>query len=162
MEPQTSPEKMLKFTTFKKDLHAQLDKVLDEASIIQQTAADPVPLNRSWILAKFKEQMNQDRYILEPKSVQVARGLGNLSKLPREVRDQIYSHAIVNGTTALIRASKQTKEEASKLIFQKGIYRLSLGFNQDDKNPPLSRPLAKKIQNLKIRVNSHGPFNHRY
>ena len=149
---------MLKFATFKKDLHALLDKVLDEARVMQKTAADPVILDRSWILEKFKDQMIQDQYILEPKSMQVALGLGNLQKLPREVRDMIYGYTIVNGTTALVRASKQTKEEANKLIFQKGIYRLSLGFNEDDQNPRLSRTLAKKIQNLKVRVNSHGLF----
>ena len=149
---------MLKFTTFKKELHALLDKVLHEARVMQKTAADPVPLNRSWILEKFKEQMTQDQYVLEPRSIQIALNLGNLQKLPREVRDMIYGYAIVNSTTALVRASKQTKEEASKLIFQKGIYRLSLGFNEDDQNPRLSRTLAKKIQNFKVRVNSHGLF----
>ena len=158
MEQQASHKRMLKFTTFKKELHAMLDKALDEARIMQKTAADPVPINRSWILENFKEQMTQDQYILEPKSMQIALGLGNLLKLPREVRDLIYSYAIVNGTTALIRASKQTKEEAGKLIFQKGIYRLSLGFNEDDQNPRLSRTLAKKIQNLQVRVNSSDLF----
>ena len=158
MEQQASHKQMLKFTTFKKELHALLDKVLDEARIMQKTAADPVPLNRSWILEKFEQQMIQDQYILEPKFMQVASGLGSLLKLPREVRDLIYGYAIVNGTTALVRASKQTKKEASELIFQKGIYRLSLGFNEDHRNPRLSRTLAKKIQNLKVRVNSNGFF----
>ena len=158
MDPQASHMPMLKFTTFKRKLHALLDKTLDEARIMQKTAADPVPLSRSWILENFKEQITQDQYVLEPKAMQVALGLGNLQKLPRELRDLIYGYAIANGTTALVRASKQTKEEASKLIFQKGIYRLSLGFNEDDKNPRLSRTLAKKIQNLKVRVNSRGLF----
>ena len=153
---QASHKQMLKFTTFKKELHALLDKTLDEARIMQKTATDPVPITRSWILENFKNHLTKDHYILEPKSTQIAHGLGTLLKLPREVRDQIYSYAIANGTTALIRASRQTKEETSKLIFQKGIYRLSLGFNEDDQNPRLSRTLAKKVQNLHVRVNSSG------
>lgn len=158
MESRVNQKQMLKFTSFKKELHTLLDKVLDEARDMQKTAADPVPLDRSWILETFNEKITQDQYILEPKSMQIALGLGNLQKLPREVRDLIYGYAIINGTTALVRASKQTKEEASRLIFEKGVYRLSLGFNEDDQNPRLSRTLAKKIQNLKVRVNSRGPF----
>ena len=158
MEAPASHKKTMNFTAFKKELHTLLDKVLDEARNIQKTAADPVPLERSWILETFKGKITQDQYILEPKSMQIALGLGNLQKLPREVRDMIYGYAIINGTTAFVRASKQTKEEASRLIFEKGIYRLSLGFNEDDQNPRLSRTLAKKIQNLKVRVNSRGPF----
>ena len=149
---------MIKFGVFKKELQGLLDKVLDEAKKIQITAADPVSLDQTWILNKLKDQMAQKEYVLEPKAFQVARGLGTLQKLPRELRDQIYSHAIANGTTAIARASKQTKAEVSKLIFESGIYRVSLGFNEDDLNPRLSRTLAKKIQNVKIRVNSRGPF----
>ena len=158
MEPQASLKQMIKFTTFKKELHTLLDKVLDEARNMQKAAADPVPLERSWILETFKEKITQDQYILEPKSMQITLGLGNLQKLPRELRDLIYGYAIINGTTALVRASKQTKEEAGRLIFEKGIYRLALGFNEDDQNPRLSRTLAKKIQNLIVRVNSRGLF----
>ena len=102
MEPQASHEKMLKFTTFKKELHALLDKVLDEAKIMQKTAADPVHLSRSWIVESFKNQLTQDQYILEPRSMQAAHGLGNLQKLPREVRDLIYSYAIANGINAAL------------------------------------------------------------
>ena len=158
MDPRAENKQMLKFPTFKKELHSLLDKVLDEARIMQKTATDPVPLDRSWILENFKKQITKDQYILEPKAMQVTLGLGNLQKLPREVRDMIYGYAIVNGTTALIRASRQTREEASKLIFQKGIYRLSLGFNEDDQNPRLSQTLAKKIKSLKVRVRSSGLF----
>ena len=158
MDPQASNKQMLKFTAFKKDLHAQLDKVLDEAKMMQKTAADPVNLPRSWILERFNNQLSEEPYILEPRAMQVALGLGNLQKLPREVRDMIYGHAIANGTTALIRASKQTREEARELIYKKGIYRLSIGFNEDDQNARLTRWLARRIQNLQIRVNSRGLF----
>ena len=151
-------QKMIKFGAFKKELQGLLGKVLDEARSIQTKAADPVYLDQTWILNKLKDQMAQEEYVLEPKALQVARGLGNLQKLPRELRDQIYGYAIANGTTVIARASKQTKAEVSKVIFDAGIYRLSLGFNEDDLNPRLSRTLAKKIQNLKIRVNSRGPW----
>lgn len=158
MTTQNKQQEMIQFGAFKKELQGLLDKVLDEAKKIQITAADPVSLDQTWILNKFEAQMTQKEYTLEPKAFQVARGLGNLQKLPRELRDKIYSHAIANGTTAIARASKQTKAEVSKLIFKTGIYRLSLGFNEDDLNPRLSRTLAKKIQNVKIRVNSRAPF----
>lgn len=152
MSSQTTPQEILKFSLFKKELHGLLDKVLDEAKAIQTTAADPVVLDRSWILNKFGDKLTQDPYILEPKASEVSLGLGHLHKLPRELRDMIYGYAIVNGTMALVRASRQTKEETSKVISEKGMYRLLLGYKDDDKNPQLSRSQAKKIQNLKIQV----------
>lgn len=158
MSSQTTPHEMLKFNVFKKELHDLLDKVLDEAKAIQTTAADPVVVDRSWILSKFEDKITQDEYILEPKAMEVSLGLGDLYTLPRELRNLIYGYAIANGTTALVRASKQTREENSKIIFEKGIYRLLLGFNEDYKNPRLTRSLAKKIQNLRVRVNSRSFF----
>lgn len=85
-------------------------------------------------------------------ALEVTHGLGTLQKLPRELRDMIYSYAIANGTMALLRASKQTNYEVSELIFQKGIHRMALDSNKDDRNPPLKRTPTKKIQNLQIRV----------
>lgn len=158
MTSQITHQEMLKFKLFKKELQGLLDEVLHEAKAIQKTAADPVVLDRSWILKKFGDKMTQDEYILEPKAMEVSQGLGHLHKLPRELRDLIYGYAIANGTTALVRASKQTREETSKIIFEKGIYRLLLGCNEDYKNPRLSRSLAKKVQHLRVRVNSRGPI----
>ena len=114
---------MLKFNVSKKDLHNLLDKVLDEAKAIQTTAERscyPRPLLDP--RKKFEDKIARDEYTLEPKVMQVSLGLGKLQKLPRELRDMIYGYAIADGTTALVRASKQTKKETSPLIFKKEAY----------------------------------------
>ena len=158
MASQTPPQDMIKFKDFKEELHALLDKVLDQAETLQTTAEDPVMLDREWIFERLRDQITTERYILEPGALQVTQGLGNLFKLPRELRDLIYGHAIFDGTTTILLASKQTHKEASKLVFTKGIYRLVLGFRDDVIKPPLSKSLAKNIQNLHIRINSRSFF----
>lgn len=149
---------MLKFAAFKEQLHALLDNVLDGAEMLQTTAENPVVLDRAWILNKMKDQMLQEEYILEPGAMQITLGLGHLHKLPRELRDLVFGHVIADGNMAILRASKQTSKEVSKLIFQNGIYRLGLGFGNQVINPPLSPSLAKNIQSLKVRVNSRSFF----
>lgn len=160
MASQTSPPNMLKLKAFKDELYAILDNVLDQAETLQTTAVDPVILDREWILEKLRDQTTTKEYVLEPRAMQVARGLGHLIKLPQELRDIIYSHAMANGTTALLLASTQTYKEASKLLFSKGVYRLVLGFGDRIINPPLSKTLAGKIQNLSIRANCRSFIIH--
>ena len=133
-----------------------LDNILDEAETLQTTAEEPVILDREWILEKLREQVTKKEYVLEPRAMQATQGLGNLIKLPRELRDIIYGQAIIDGTTAVLRASKQTYMEASELIFQKGIYRLVLGFGGDVVNPPIDQSLSKNIRNLALQVNARG------
>ena len=158
MEFPISPQTILEFKLFKEELHALLDNVLDQAETLQTTAEEPVVLDRDWIIGTLKDQITAEKYVLKPGAVQVTEGLGNLLKIPRELRDLIYGYAIVGGQTAIVRASKQTHKEASELIFQNGIYRLVIGFGDDIINPPLSQSLAKNIKNLILRVNGRGFF----
>lgn len=158
MAYQTSPQDMVKFKDFREDLHALLDNVLDQAETLQTAADEPVILDRDWILERLRNEITTDKYVLEPGAIQVVQGLGDLLRFPRELRDTIYRHAIVEGTTNVLLASKQTHKEASKLVFSHGIYRLVLGFRDDVINPPLSESLAKNIQNLHIRANCRSFF----
>ena len=147
---------MLKFNTFKEELHTLLDNVLDQASTLQSSAADPVILKCDWILEKLRGQITTKEYILEPRAMQVTQGLGHLFKLPPELRDTVYSHAIASGTTNLLLASTQTYHEARRFLFINGVYRLLLGFEDAITNPPLSHSLANRIQTLHIRVNARN------
>lgn len=149
---------MLKFKAFKEELYSILDNVLEQAEILQTAADKPVVLDREWIIEKLRDQVSAENYVLEPGAAARIRGLGNLLKLPQELRDMVYGHAITSGTTSILRASKQTRKEASKLLFPKGIYRLTVGFYNSTPNPRLSPNLAKNIQNLKIRANGRDMF----
>ena len=133
-----------------------LDNMLEEAEILKTTAANPVELDRAWILNSFNNQIKQEEFIVEPKYLPAIQGLGTLLALPRELRDLIYGHAITDGTLTLAQASKQTQKEMSPLIFKKGIYRLAIGTKKDYLEPHLSSRLVDRIQNLEIRVNPHG------
>ena len=153
---QTYSETIVKFTSFNKELHALLDKVLDQAETLQTTAEEPVVLDREWIFKQLRDQVTTEKYVLEPGAMPITQDLGNLFKRPRELRDMIYGHAIVDGATAILLASKQTHKEASKLVSSKGIYRLILGFGNNGVNPALTPSLAKDIQNLGLRVNARS------
>ncbi|KAL9133371.1 MAG: hypothetical protein Q9175_005454 [Cornicularia normoerica] len=153
MASQISLQRIPKFDVFREQLHALLDNVLDEAESSQTTAGSPILLDGAWLLHKMKDHMANVEYILEPEATRFTLGLGYLHKLPRELRNLIYGYAIADGSTAILRASKQTHKEASKFIFQNGIYRLVLGFGAHVINPPLSQSLARNIRNLNLRVN---------
>ena len=156
MASQTNSQNVLKFKLFKEELHALLDNVLEQAETLQSTAKDPVILDREWILEKMRDQITAEKYVLEPRAMQVTQGLGDLFKLPPELRDTIYGHAIANGTTTILQASTQTYKEASKLLFSKGVYRLVIGFGDRVTNLLIRKSLAKNIRNLHIRVNARN------
>lgn len=151
-----APAKMLQLKQFGDQLHTIVSSVVEEVATLQITAEEPLVLDRDWILNKMKDQMAEKEYVLEPRAVQVAQGLGDLLKLPRELRDLIYGHSLRDGDLDMLVLSRQTHQEASEIIFEKGVYRLSLGFGKLFKNPPLSRPLAQKIRNLHIRVDGRS------
>ncbi|CAF9905792.1 hypothetical protein IMSHALPRED_003978 [Imshaugia aleurites] len=147
---------MLSFKAFKQELQTLLSNVLDEAETLQSTAEDPVVLDRAWVLDKMKSQMIKSEYVLEPRAAQIRQGLGDLFKLPRELREIIYGNAIVDGNMAVLRASQKTHKEGSPLVSPKGIYRLVLGFPGDVPNVKLDDSSARKIQNVHVRVNARG------
>lgn len=162
MASNTAPEEVLKFKAVKEDLHALLDKVLEDTQNLQATAEEPLAIDLEWIFQKMRDHGTTEKYLLEPRAIKVEEGLGNLLKLPRELRDSIYGYAIADGTTAILRASRQAHQEASELVFSKGICRLAFGFESvfaDElcvTNPRLKYSVTKKIQNVDIRVNARG------
>lgn len=82
MTSQTAPQEVLKFDLFKKELHGLLDEVLHEAKTIQNLAADPLVVDRSWILNKFGDKLAQAQYVLEPKPWRSALVSANSTSYP--------------------------------------------------------------------------------
>ena len=151
-----SPEKVLKLREFEKELHSIVSKIIDEAQTLQSTAHDPVVLDHSWISDKFRAVMAKDEFVLEPRALQAKEGLGALSRLPRELRDMVYGHAINDGTMAILRLSQQTHLEASPLVFENGVYRLLIACPNFDTNLQADNSIAGKIRNVHVRVNARG------
>ncbi|KAL9133370.1 MAG: hypothetical protein Q9175_005453 [Cornicularia normoerica] len=147
---------MLNMRMFEQKLQGILSNVLDAAEALQSTAEDPVVLDQAWILDRMKNLMVVDNFVLEPRAMQIRQGLGDLHKLPRELRNIVYSHAIADGNMAIMRASQQTYKEASSLVFPKGIYRLLIKFPNQVTNIQPDSSIANKIQNVHVRVNARG------
>lgn len=71
MASPTSSETILKFTSFKEELHALLDNFLDQAETLQTTAEEPVVLDRESIVEKLRDQITTENYVLESGAMQV-------------------------------------------------------------------------------------------
>ena len=156
-----SPEKVLKLSEFEKELHSIVSNIVDEAQTLQSTAHDPVVLDHAWISDKIKAAMGEGNFMLEPRALQAKEGLGALSRLPRELRDMVYGHAINDGNMAILQLSRQTHLEASRLVFEKGVYRLLIACPNFDTNIQLDNSIASKIQNVHVRANARGAIRRR-
>ena len=153
-----SSEKVLKLREFKKELHSIISSIVNEAETLQSTAHDPVVLDHAWISHKIKAVMVEDKFVLEPRALQAKEGLGALSRLPRELRDMIYGHAINDGNMAILQLSQQTYLEASPLVFEKGVYRMLIGFGNFGTNFQPDNSTASKIQNIHVTFNARRPI----
>ena len=153
-----SSEKVLKLREFEKELHSIISSMVNEAEKLQSAAYDPVVLDHAWISHKIKAVMVEDKFVLEPRALQAKEGLGALSRLPRELRDMIYGHAINDGNMAILQLSQQTHLEASPLVFEKGVYRMLIEFPNFDTNFQPDTSTASKIQNMHVRVNARSPI----
>ena len=68
--------------------------------------------------------------------IRLQQGLGVFFRLPRELRDMIYSNLIADGEMAVARVSRIVSEEIRDVVFERGIYRLDfrnrkLGIDDD-------------------------------
>ena len=151
-----SPEKVLKMREFEKELHSIVTNMVNEAQTLQSTAHDPVVLDHAWISDKIMAVMVEDKFVLEPRALQAKEGLGALSRLPRELRDMIYGHAIKDGNMAILRLSQQTQLEASPLVFEKGVFRMLIGFPNFGTNFKPNDAIAREIQNVHVRANARS------
>lgn len=78
--------------------------------------------------------------------------LGTLSILPREVRDIIYSDVVSFGKMNILRTSKTVCQEVMDLLYEEGICRVNVDNDRLLPQFHLTKALAKKIQNLHIRL----------
>lgn len=79
-----------------------------------------------------------------------------LLRLPRELRDTIYRHAIAAGNTEVLRVSKLVKEEASEHLSKHGILRVNLGYVDRTNWVHLGSQPKISFQHVELRL-STGP-----
>ena len=74
-------------------------------------------------------------------------------KLPRELRDPVFSQLLASGNPAFMRTSSASEWEGKILIAKHGVCRLNLGHKNRTNCQPPSQEILAGIQNLDIRVN---------
>lgn len=79
-----------------------------------------------------------------------------LLRLPRELRDAIYHHFILDGNIEILRISKAVNKEASELLSKHGILRVNLGFVDRTNWVDIGSKPKSAIQHVELRL-STGP-----
>ena len=78
-------------------------------------------------------------------------------QLPRELRDPIYRHSIVDGSFAILRLNKLINMEASQSLSEHAVYRINLGFldrtNWSDFGSTFVTPVIQHVD-LRIKAGS--------
>ena len=152
-----------------------LNAILDNVNSSTTTSPLPVAINGSWIAEQFAQAVSPQSYLVcssdtTHSNEQVANwqkkhdgGLGSLLRLPREIRDIVYHHMVVDGSVSIMQCSSAMQKEMSELLFDHGTCRLKLNFAKNMTLVPAidpHQPTADRIQNLSIRVNTrcNGPL----
>ena len=101
-----------------------------------------------------KQRMPPDEFDVQTTEVNILAGLGPyFYKLPRELRDEIFSDLHISDHLGLVRTSKAMKQEGETWITKKGIYRISLGRFMENKCQIPSPETLATIQNVDISIN---------
>ena len=107
---------------------------------------------RECLIQIHNKEMPQE-HIAQTQEVISPAGLGPyLSKLPLELRDQIFIQLLASGYPTFMRTSRAMKKEGEMWITKEGIYRMNLGsfYGLNCHRPSLD--VLNKIQNVSIRI----------
>lgn len=128
----------------------------------QKPAGTPAAFNPENLNECIESSMPQeDQYAVQVSVFDYAGGLGPyFSKLPRELRDQIFSDLLTAGYPQLMGVSRAMNIEGMALVYEKGVYRVNLGYGVNIHRPgflkknctgPIKK-VAEKIRSLSIKV----------
>lgn len=146
----TPSQKIISFEAFKGEAKAAVESLIKMAEAQLNARDAPMALRRDSLIEIIKHWMPQDEYIVEPKP-----RLGPyFHKLPRELREQIFSYLLISGDLRFMRTSRSMQQEGKSRLATEGIYRINLGFFFQVNCQKPSRQIAVTIQNVNIRLNS--------
>lgn len=146
---------IIAFEAFKKELEVAVRNTTKMAKEELRARAAPTAFKGDNLIQSIKQHMPRDEYIVPPKPVDLPAGLGYLHKLPRELRDQIFSYLLTSGHPNFMRTSKVMRQEGKTWIAKEGIYRMNLGFCNGFNCRSPSRKILDTIQNVNIRINNY-------
>lgn len=158
-------EKHMSPHAFKGELELMVAKVMNMVTKQQDVTGSVLSFNRKTLMECMESFMPQeDHYVVEVPFIDYPGGLGPFfSKLPRELRDHIFSDLLVSGDPQFIALSRAMKFEGMALIYKKGVYRINIGYDVLNRKhslgncPSPTQETAESIQNFCIRV-STGSF----
>lgn len=151
----TPSQKTMTFEAFKEELEFA-DTTLIKMPEEQLNARNaPTAFNHDDLVQQIKQRMPQDEYVVQPKPVKIPAGLGPyFYKLPRELRDQIFSHLLASGHPNFMRTSRAMRQEGKIWVAREGVYRMNLGFYYRFNCQKPSQEIIATIQNVNICINS--------
>lgn len=156
--------KPVSLQSFRGDLQLMVTSVMNMVTKQQRETGVAVSLDRKNLLGCIESSIPQRHgYVVEVPRVDYAQGLGPFfSRLPRELRDQIFSELLISGSPHFLALSRAVNIEGTALIYKKGVYRAN--FEADPRNrvfvtltgkcTTLSPEAVENIQNMSIRVNT--------
>lgn len=114
---------------------------------------NPMIFNSDDLSQYIKQRLPQNEFTVRPTQSKIPAGFGPyFYKLPRELRDQIFSHLLVFDYLSLMCTSRAMKQEGTPWIVEEGIYRINVGFRKKTNCPKPSQEMLATIQNVDIRI----------
>lgn len=114
----------------------------------------PLTFTPDSLIQHIKQQMPQDRYIVQPKHVNISAGLGPyFYKLSRELRDEIFIDLLASGHPNFMRTSRAMEQEGKAWVSKAGVYRINVAFPDRAECQMPSRDTVDRIQNVNLKVN---------
>ena len=162
----SSTEQILKLSQLQEELQAVVAQIISDVDRSMAASEIPVELSRSKILDDVRHAIVSDKYLVVSNDTETAKAqvealrakamvqLGDFARLPREVRDIIFSLLIESGSIGFLQASRQLAREGTAHIFENGICRMNFGFNNLTPTMRPSHEVAARIQRISIRVNT--------
>lgn len=148
-------QKIITLEAFKGELEATVTTLTKMAEEQLKARDAPITFNRDSLIRYIKWRMPHDEYIIHPKPIDIPAGLGPyLYKLPRELRDQIFSHLLASGHPNFMRTSKLMEQQGRAWVAKEGICRINLGYCNGINCQKPSQQIAATIQNVNIRINN--------
>ena len=140
------------FNDFKRELEVAFKSITDGVNEQLNASDAPLTLHPDSLVQFIKQYMPPDKFVVQ-RMQNPSDGLGPyFDKLPRELRDQIFSDLIASGHPAFMRTSNIMEQEGKALITKEGIYRLNFGFAEKGNCPIPNPEVLATIQKVEFHI----------
>lgn len=154
-----------KIDELKEGLDHIVSTILDEVQHSIHETRLPVAIDAEWLASRiranfpntyrvYSNDKNNAAEELANEAEKISRSFGAFGKLPREIRDIIFTPLIAAGDVAITRTSQALHYDTSSILLEQGICRMNFAFRPLTPTMNPSQPTADTIQNISIKVNT--------